>query len=253
MLNGRTIIVTGAASGIGAATAEHLAALGARVAVVDVDEKGAREVSQRIRDHGGTAEAFGVDVGVESEVAAMVDSVVETLGRIDGAFNNAGIEQCNLPLHELSAHQWERAIRVDLTGVFTCLKFEIKAMLASGSGGSIVNTSSALGMAAVPIASEYVAAKHGVIGLTRAAAADYGNVGIRVNAVLPGAITTPMVQRATDDPGFADQFESIRARHLLGRLGSPHEIGHAVAWLLSDQATFVTGTALSVDGGYLAN
>jgi NAD(P)-dependent dehydrogenase (short-subunit alcohol dehydrogenase family) len=253
VLDSRTIVVTGAASGIGAATAEHLGQLGARVAVVDIDGDGAQGVAEKIRAHGGTAAGFRTDVGSEAEVEAMVASVRETFGEIHGAFNNAGIEQCNLPLHELSSEQWERAIRVDLTGVFHCLKFEIRAMLAAGSGGSIVNTSSALGKAAVPIASEYVAAKHGVVGLTLAAAADYGRDGIRVNAVLPGAISTPMVQRATDDPEFASHFESIRARHLLGRLGAPHEIGQAVAWLLSDQASFVTGTALSVDGGYLAN
>ncbi|MGP3534207.1 SDR family NAD(P)-dependent oxidoreductase [Microbacterium sp. RD1] len=252
MLDDKTVLITGGASGIGAATAAHIASLGARVAVVDLDDEAGQGVVDAIRSSGGTASYFRADVGSEDEVEAMVAAVIDTFGSLDGAFNNAGIEQANVLLHELTAAQWDRAIRVDLTGVFTCIKFEVRAMLERG-GGSIVNTSSALGRVAVPLASEYIAAKHGVIGLTLAAAAEYGTRGIRVNAVLPGAIETPMVARAVQDPAFAEHFTAIRARHLLGRLGAPSEIGEAVAWLLSPHASFVTGTAMSVDGGYLAN
>jgi NAD(P)-dependent dehydrogenase (short-subunit alcohol dehydrogenase family) len=163
-----------------------------------------------------------------------------------------GSEQCNLVLHELSTEQWERAIRIDLSGVFNCLKFEARAMLETG-GGAIVNTASSLGKVAIPHACEYVAAKHGVIGLTLAAAADYGRRGIRINAVLPGVTNTPMIMRVSQDPVFATQFEATRARHLMGRFAEPIEIAEAVTWLLSDHATFVTGETLAVDGGFLAN
>lgn len=250
-LDARTIIVTGGGSGIGAATAAHLASQGAQVAIVDVTEA-AGNVVEEIRSSGGRAEFFRADVGSSTEVGAMVDAVVAAFGRIDGAFNNAGIEQRNLALHELSPEQWERAIRIDLSGVFHCLKYEVNAMLKTG-GGAIVNTASSLGKVAIPNAAEYVAAKHGVVGLTLAAAADYGQCGIRVNALLPGVIDTPMIMRASQDPVFAEHFDTVRARHLLGRFGAPIEIAEAVTWLLSDHASFVTGATLAVDGGFLAN
>ena len=156
-----------------------------------------------------------------------------------------------MPLHELTLEQWERAIRIDLTSVFLCIKHQVKVMLKSG-GGAIVNTASSLGQVAIPNASEYVAAKHGVVGLTRAAAAEYGRHGIRVNAVLPGIVLTPMISRLVADPQFSAFFEKVRERHPIGRFGQPHEIAEAVSWLLSDSASFVNGTAFAVDGGYLA-
>ncbi len=210
-----------------------------------------RDVVDAIRREGGEAVFIRADVGVESDVEDLVSETVETFGKLDGAFNNAGVEQCATPLHELSADQWERAMRIDLTGVFFCLKHQIRAMLASG-GGSIVNTASALGCVAIPNASEYVAAKHGVIGLTKAAAADYGARGIRVNAVLPGIIQTQMITRLADDPTFAAFFDKLRDRHPIGHFGKPSEVGETVKWLLSDAASFVTGASISVDGGYLA-
>jgi NAD(P)-dependent dehydrogenase (short-subunit alcohol dehydrogenase family) len=170
---------------------------------------------------------------------------------LDGAFNNAGLEQCALPLHELSLDQWNRALRIDLTSVFLCVKYQVIAMLKTG-GGAIVNTASSLGQVAIANAAEYITAKHGVVGLTRAAAAEYGAKGIRVNAVLPGIVLTPMISRLVADPAFSAFFDKVKERHPLGRFGQPSEIGEAVKWLLSDGASFVNGAAFAVDGGYLA-
>jgi NAD(P)-dependent dehydrogenase (short-subunit alcohol dehydrogenase family) len=180
-----------------------------------------------------------------------VEKTVSAYGRLDGAFNNAGLEQCALPLHELTTEQWERALRVDLTSVFWCLKYQVLAMLATG-GGAIVNTASSLGQVAIPNASEYITAKHGVVGLTRAAAAEYGARGIRVNAVLPGIIRTPMIARLTEDARFSAFFDKLKDRHPIGRFGEPSEIGEAVKWLLSDAASFMNGAAMACDGGYLS-
>ncbi|WP_283136817.1 SDR family NAD(P)-dependent oxidoreductase [Rhizohabitans arisaemae] len=249
-LNDRVIIVTGAGSGIGAATARLLAARGAKVVVSDIADTGA-QTTESIRAAGGEAEFVQGDIGVEAGAQALVAATLDRYGRLDGAFNNAGVEQCAVPLHKLTGEQWDRAVRVDLSGVFYCLKHQITAMLESG-GGSIVNTASALGRVAIPNAAEYVAAKHGVVGLTKAAAADYGRQGIRVNAVLPGIVETTMVARISQDPTFAAYFDTLRRRHVMGRFGKPGEIGESVAWLLSDASSFVTGAAISVDGGYLA-
>lgn len=250
-LNEKTFIVTGAGGGIGAATAAYLAGLGAHVALVDISTS-TKAVVDGIVENGGSAELFIADVGNPEQVEEMVAAVVTHFGRLDGAFNNAGVEQSGIPLHQLTIEQWDRAVRIDLTGVFNCLKYEVQAMLETG-GGSIVNTASGLGKVAIPNASEYVAAKHGVIGLTRAAAADYGQLGIRVNAVLPGIINTPMIERLVDDPQFSAHFARLRERHLMNRFGQPSEVGAAVAWLLSSDSAFVTGESLAVDGGFLAN
>jgi NAD(P)-dependent dehydrogenase (short-subunit alcohol dehydrogenase family) len=250
MLENRTIIVTGAAGGIGRATSLILGAAGANVVASDIDANGA-DTMEAIRSAGGTACFIRADVGSEPEVAALVRETVERYGRLDGAFNNAGVEQANVPLHELSIDQWDRAIRIDLTGIFLCLKHEITAMLENG-GGAIVNTASALGEVAIPNAAEYVTAKHGVTGLTRAAAIEYGVKGIRVNAVLPGIIRTPMIDRAIEHPDFAAGFGKLLEHHPIGRFGKPPEVGEAVKWLLSDAASFVTGAMIPVDGGYRA-
>ena len=176
---------------------------------------------------------------------------VSHFGRLDGAFNNAGIARKNKPLDELTLEEWDRAIRIDLTAVFLCIKYQVKAMLGTG-GGAIVNTASSLGQVAIPCASEYVAAKHGVVGLTRAAGADYGARGIRVNAVLPGIIKTPLIERLMGEPSFAALKDRLIARHPMGRFGEPSEVGEAVAWLLSDAASFMNGAAVACDGGYLS-
>jgi NAD(P)-dependent dehydrogenase (short-subunit alcohol dehydrogenase family) len=240
-LKGKTIIVTGAGGGIGCAASLVLAHAGATVVVSDIAEEGARATVEAVHRAGGK----------EDEVRALVERTVSEHGRLDGAFNNAGLEQCAVPLHELTTAQWDRAIRVDLTSVFWCLKYQVIAMLKSG-GGAIVNTASSLGQVAIQNASEYVAAKHGVIGLTRAAAAEYGSQGIRVNAVLPGIIKTPMISRLTEDARFSAFFEKLKDRHPIGRFGEPAEIGEAVKWLLSDSASFMNGAAMACDGGYLS-
>lgn len=250
-LQGKTIIVTGAGGGIGRAACVVLAAAGANVVVTDIGKDAGAATVDAVRSAGGTALFIQADLAAENEVRAIIERAVATYGRLDGAFNNAGLEQCALPLHELTTEQWERALRVDLTSVFWCIKYQVLAMMKTG-GGSIVNTASSLGQVAIQNASEYIAAKHGVIGLTRAAAAEYGSKGIRVNAVLPGIIRTPMISRLTADERFSAFFEKLKDRHPIGRFGEPAEIGEAVKWLLSDAASFMNGAAMAVDGGYLA-
>ncbi len=250
MLQGKTIIVTGAGSGIGRKAAETFAAAGANVIAADFNEATAAETVASIRRTGGEAVARRCNIAVEDEVAAMVGFAVAQYGRLDGALNNAGIEMRNKPVYELTAQDWQAVIEVDLTGVFYCIKHEFLAMKGQG-GGSIVNTASASGVRAQPNASDYVAAKHGVVGLTKAAAADGGPLGIRVNAICPGLIMTPMAQdRLMSDPVFSQALEGLRQRHIIGRFGETDEVANAAMWLLSDQSSFTTGTAMLVDGGY---
>jgi len=250
-LTQRNIIVTGASGGIGRASVSALATAGARVIVLDRDIAGLEDLVESVLSSGGAIHAIPCDVTDEAAVASAVAEVVSKFGTLHGAFNNAGIEQSHLPLHEISAEAWDRIIKVDLTGVFFCMKHQIRAMLETG-GGSIVNTASALGAVAIAAASDYIAAKHGVLGLTKAAAVDYGPHNIRVNAILPGIIETPMILRLSQEDNFANQFQALRERHPIGRFGKPEEVAAAACWLLSDASSFVTGTSLSVDGGYLA-
>jgi NAD(P)-dependent dehydrogenase (short-subunit alcohol dehydrogenase family) len=191
------------------------------------------------------------DVADEAQVEALVAAAVDKFGRLDGAFNNAGLAQANVLLHDLTATQWRRIQSVNYDGVFFCMKHEIRTMLQTG-GGAIVNTSSALGRVAVPRSADYCGSKGGVLGLTKGAAVDYGNQHIRVNAILPGAVDTPMVQALTSDPQFSGLLEKLRTSHPVGRIGLPEEIAAAAVWLLSDQSSFVTGAELAVDGGFLA-
>ena len=251
ILQGKTLIVTGAGGGIGRAASMVLAAAGANVVVSDIVESTGQATVDAVQSGGGTALFVKADLASEGDVRALVERAVSAYGRLDGAFNNAGLEQCAIPLHELTTEQWERALRVDLTSVFWCLKYQVLAMLATG-GGAIVNTASSLGQVAIQNASEYITAKHGVVGLTRAAAAEYGGRGIRVNAVLPGIIRTPMIARLTEDARFSAFFDKLKDRHPIGRFGEPSEIGEAVKWLLSDAASFMNGAAMACDGGYLS-
>jgi NAD(P)-dependent dehydrogenase (short-subunit alcohol dehydrogenase family) len=251
ILQGKTIIVTGAGGGIGREASIVLANAGANVVVTDIAADRGQETLGAVSSAGLSAVFFPADLASERDIHALVDHAVKAFGRLDGAYNNAGVEQCALPLHQLTLEQWDRALRIDLTSVFLCVKHQVTAMLKTG-GGAIVNTASSLGQVAIPNASEYISAKHGVVGLTRAAAAEYGRQGIRVNAVLPGIVLTPMISRLVEDPQFSAFFQKVKERHPIGRFGQPAEIGETVKWLLSDLASFVNGAAIAVDGGYLA-
>ncbi|PPJ25585.1 SDR family NAD(P)-dependent oxidoreductase [Nocardia nova] len=243
-LTGKTFIVTGAASGIGRASAVLLAARGASVAVADVNQVGGKETVDQIASAGGTSTFIRTDVASETEVRDLVEQTVQVFGRLDGAFNNAGIGPQS-ELHKTTADEWNTAVGVNLTGMFYCLKHEIAYLLEHG-GGSIVNTSSLAGYKAVPGMPAYVSSKHGVVGLTRAASLEYAARGIRVNAILPGTIRTPMLDSVLHDPALA---QALADGQPIGRIGAPEDIAEQAAWLLSDASKFSTGTLFFVDGG----
>ncbi len=251
MLAGKAALVTGGASGIGRATALVLAREGARVLVADLPGPGAEETARMIRDAGGEARAMAADVTNSAEVEAMVAAAVSAWGRLDCAFNNAGIAPAALGsggqrVGDLSQRAWEGMLAVNLTGVWLCMKHELAQMERQG-GGAIVNTASIAGLVGLLGSGAYVAAKHGVVGLTKAAAIDPAAAGVRVNAVCPGYIETPMIAES-----MARRGAQIMATVPMKRLGSADEVAEAVAWLCSDRAAFVTGTAMTVDGGYTA-
>jgi 2,5-dichloro-2,5-cyclohexadiene-1,4-diol dehydrogenase 1 len=246
---GRVIIVTGGGSGIGDATARLLASRGASVVVADVEEAAGRRTVEEILALGGVAAFVRTNVADEDDVRAMVGFAVAEFGGLHGAFNNAGRSSSSAPLTNLSLAAWRQVIDVNLTGVFLCMKHEIDYMLGHG-GGAIANTSSGAGVVGFPHAIDYVASKHGVVGLTRAAAADYSNKGIRINAILPGGVDTPMLNSAMGNDPVVRQ--AVEQGHPIGRLAQPLELAEAAAWLLSDAASFVTGATFAVDGGYTA-
>jgi NAD(P)-dependent dehydrogenase (short-subunit alcohol dehydrogenase family) len=245
-LEGKVAIVTGAASGIGRSAALAFAAAGARVVAADVDVAGGAATVGAIVEAGGAATFVRTDVSVAADVAALVERAVVAYGRLDCAFNNAGINLENAPAADLDEQLWDRTIAVNLKGVWLCMKYEIPAMLASG-GGAIVNAASVVGLTGRRDTPAYVASKHGIVGLTKAAALDYGRRGIRVNAVCPGTIRTAMyVQRLGDDPAIDAR---LAAETPIGRIGTAEDVAAAVVWLCSDAAAFVTGHSLVVDGG----
>jgi NAD(P)-dependent dehydrogenase (short-subunit alcohol dehydrogenase family) len=247
-LAGRVGIVTGGSSGIGRATAVAMTQAGARIVIADRDKAGAQETVQLA---GGADHAYFVstDVADADSAMAMVAATVQHFGRLDFAHNNAGIASAGPLLADIAPEEWSRCLAVNLTGVWNCLRAEIPAMLETG-GGSIVNTASGLGLVAIGRQAAYVAAKHGVVGLTKAAALEYSAQGVRVNAVCPGVVRTPLFEEAAaHDP---DLLPAVTSMHPIGRLGQPEEIAAAVVWLCSDASSFVTGHPLAVDGGSVA-
>jgi NAD(P)-dependent dehydrogenase (short-subunit alcohol dehydrogenase family) len=248
IMEGKSGLVTGAASGIGRACAIRFAAEGAAVAVADLESsrQGGEETVETITEAGGRAEFIACDVSSSEDNAALVRHTLDSFGSLDFAHNNAGIGVHKL-LHETSDEDFDRVIAVNLRGTFLGLKHQIAQMLEQDRGGAIVNTSSNAGLRAVSLLSAYTASKHGIIGLTKNAAVEYANEGIRVNAVCPGAIMTPLMSNESPE-----RQEEILAPQAMTRFGEPDEVAAAVVWLCSDEASFVTGTAMPVDAGSVA-
>lgn len=251
MLENKIIAITGAGSGIGRAAAILCAEAGAKILAGDMSEAGLEETRALVEAKGGEIRTMKVDVSDEAQVIAFVDAARQHFGRLDGAFNNAGLQMQNKLLQDLTLDEWNRVNNVNSTGVFLCMKHEIALMRQSG-GGAIVNTASGNGMVAQPYSTEYVASKHAVVGITRAASTEAVITGVRVNAVLPGMIETPMVEDLIKSEEFQPHYQAALARHTIGRFGKAEDVAYVARFLLSDQAAFMNGAAVAVDGGYTA-
>lgn len=246
---GKVALVTGAATGIGRATAIAFAKSGASVVVSDVNTTKGSETANIIKGEAGDATFVECDVSASADVEALISQVLKMHGRLDAAHNNAGVEGARVPLVDLTEDQWDEVMAVNLKGVWMCMKHEIPQMLEQG-GGAIVNTSSVAGLMGMKGSTAYGTAKHGVIGLTKTAALEYADRGVRVNAVCPGAVRTPMTERLMgNDPEREAMYMSIQP---IGRFGTTAEIANMVVWLCSDAASLVTGTAIPIDGGVMA-
>lgn len=244
LADGKIVLVTGAASGIGKASAALFAQEGAKVMLSDVDEDLGKRVAAEIRAEGGETFFRAADVTDEAQVEALVAATVEAYGGLDAAHNNAGITGAVATVADLSLADWQRTIDVNLTSMFLCMKYQLPVMQKAGRG-AIVNTASGAGVIGTPALAAYTASKHGLLGLTKTTAMENARTGIRVNAILPGSIDTPMLQAFMDTSEEASQL--IRSSQPGGRLGTPEEIAQAVVWLCSDRASFVSGASLAVD------
>ena len=243
---GKVAFVTGGGSGIGRAAALAFARKGANVTVTGRSEGPLRETARLIEEIGGRSLPLVCDVSKSDEVKASVEKTLAAFGRLDYAFNNAGVEQPSMALADIPDEEWTRILDTDLNGVFLCMKHQIPVMLAQG-GGAIVNTSSGAGVKGFKGQAAYVAAKHGVIGLSKAAALDYATSNIRVNALCPGMVDTPMMDRFTG--GTEEGRKGAVAQEPVGRVGTPDEIGATAVWLCSEESAFITGAAIVADGG----
>ena len=248
-LDGRVALVTGGSSGIGRATALAFAKAGARVAIGDVDVPGGEETVRLVGEAGGEAMFIRTDVSKGTDVEALVNGTVERFDRLDCAFNNAGVDNLHYQVGELPEEEWDRVIGINLKGTMFCLRHEIPRMLSLG-GGAIVNASSVVGLIGSPESAAYISSKHGVTGLTKSAALDYARRGIRVNAVCPGVIRTPIVEAYLKERPHAEA--QLARQQPMGRMGHPDEVAGAVVWLCSDEASFITGQTLAIDGGWTA-
>lgn len=249
ILDGKVAIVTGAAMGMGYDTAKLFAEAGAKVVVADFNVELGEKAAAEIVAEGGQARFVKVDVSDSSQVQSMVAQTVAAFGRLDVAVNNAALKPDNAPVTEFDEEYWDRLMAVDLKGTALCMKYEIRQLVAQGGGGSIVNISSVSGFRPQPNNIAYVAAKHGVVGMTKVAALEHGAQGIRVNSVAPGAIDTPMLRTALEETGqSAEEFAPQLS--LLGRFGEGREIAQASLWLASDASSYITGTTIHADAGY---
>ncbi len=248
LLEDKVILVTGGSTGIGRASALRCAEEGAALTIADINVEAGRAVAEEINANGGRALFVETNVAETDQVKRMIASTIEAYGRLDGAFNNAGIEGQFTSIVKMSEREFDRTINIDLKSVWLCVKYEIERFLLQENGGAIVSTASVAGLVGTRGGSAYCAAKHGVVGLTKCAALEYARKRIRVNAVCPGVIQTPMVERMIAETGITR--ESLLDQQPIGRIGEPQEIGEAVVWLLSDRSSFVTGIAMPVDGGF---